>query len=167
MQPNSARARDRAYVVHQQTNLATFDRDGGTLITGGDGIYVFDEDGKRYLEAMAGMWSASLGFSEKRLAEVAYRQMQELPFYHVFHARGHVPSVDLADRLRVRGWQVPAYTLPANRQDQAIQRILVRNGVSYDLCSLLVDHINAALEHFKDHPIQESMSKHEASGFHH
>ena len=74
---------------------------------------------------------------------------------------------DLADRLRVRGWQVPAYTLPANRQDQAIQRILVRNGVSYDLCSLLVDHINAALEHFKDHPIQESMSKHEASGFHH
>ncbi|WP_453957117.1 aminotransferase [Amorphus suaedae] len=99
MQPNSARARDRAYVVHQQTNLATFERDGGTLITGGDGIYVFDEDGKRYLEAMAGMWSASLGFSEKRLAEVAYRQMQELPFYHVFHARGHLPSVDLADRL--------------------------------------------------------------------
>ncbi|MEF2074052.1 aminotransferase [Consotaella sp. CSK11QG-6] len=99
MQPNSPRARDRAFVVHQQTNLHDFDRDGGILMTHGDGIYVFDEDGKRYLEAMAGMWSASLGFSEKRLAKVAYEQMQALPFYHVFHGRGHMPSVDLAEKL--------------------------------------------------------------------
>lgn len=74
---------------------------------------------------------------------------------------------DLADRLRVRGWQVPAYTLPANCENQAIQRILVRNGVSYDLCSLLIDHMNDALAHFEAHPIRESLSKHEASGFHH
>ncbi|MEW5425251.1 glutamate decarboxylase [Amorphus sp. 3PC139-8] len=74
---------------------------------------------------------------------------------------------DLADRLRVRGWQVPAYTLPANCENQAIQRILVRNGVSFDLCSLLIDHMNDALAHFKAHPIQEPLSKHEASGFHH
>ncbi|TNC07302.1 aminotransferase class III-fold pyridoxal phosphate-dependent enzyme [Methylobacterium terricola] len=99
MQPNSNRARDKAYVVHQHTNLAIYDRDGGTLITGGDGVYVTDEDGKRYLEAMAGMWSASLGFSEHRLAEVAYRQMKALPYYHTFYARGHLPSVDLAETL--------------------------------------------------------------------
>jgi glutamate decarboxylase len=59
---------------------------------------------------------------------------------------------DLADRLRVRGWQVPAYTLPANCQDQAIQRILVRNGVSQDLCMLLIDHMKAALAHIEAHP---------------
>lgn len=99
MQPNSARARDRAYVVHQHTNLKDYDRDGGTLITGGEGVYITDEDGNRYLEAMAGMWSASLGFSEKRLAEVAYRQMLALPYYHTFYARGHMPSVDLAEKL--------------------------------------------------------------------
>ena len=99
MQPNSPRARDLAYVVHQHTDLAAFEKTGATLMTGGDGIYVTDEDGKRYLEGMAGMWSASLGFSEKRLADAAYKQMQALPYYHTFYAKGHPPSVDLAEKL--------------------------------------------------------------------
>jgi glutamate decarboxylase len=74
---------------------------------------------------------------------------------------------DLADRLRVGGWQVPAYTLPANCQDQAIQRILLRNGVSLDLCTLLIDDMKAALAHIEAHPIQESLTSEDASGFHH
>ena len=74
---------------------------------------------------------------------------------------------DLADRLRVRGWQVPAYTLPANCQDQAIQRILVRNGVSRDLCTLLIANMKEALSHIEAHPIQTSLTSQEASGFHH
>ncbi len=74
---------------------------------------------------------------------------------------------DLADRLRVRGWQVPAYTLPANCQGQAIQRILVRNGVSLDLCKLLIDDMTAALSHIETHPIQAPLTSKEASGFHH
>ena len=74
---------------------------------------------------------------------------------------------DLADRLRSRGWQVPAYTLPANCQDQAIQRILVRNGVSIDLCSLLISDMLAAVEYFKAHPIVKPLTEEEASGFHH
>ncbi|WP_436640868.1 glutamate decarboxylase [Microbaculum sp. FT89] len=74
---------------------------------------------------------------------------------------------DLADRLRVRGWQVPAYTLPANCQDQAIQRILVRNGVSLDLCAALMDDMKAALAHFEAHPIHTPLTSGEASGFHH
>ncbi|MBP0656998.1 aminotransferase class III-fold pyridoxal phosphate-dependent enzyme, partial [Mycobacterium tuberculosis] len=53
----------------------------------------------KYLEAMAGLWSASLGFSEKRLADAAYRQMLELPYYHTFFAKSHVPAAELADRL--------------------------------------------------------------------
>ena len=52
---------------------------------------------------------------------------------------------DLADRLRVRGWQVPAYSLPAECQDAAIQRVLVRHGVSQDLGTLLVEDIKRAL----------------------
>ncbi|MBJ3778466.1 glutamate decarboxylase [Acuticoccus mangrovi] len=74
---------------------------------------------------------------------------------------------DLADRLRVRGWQVPAYTLPAHCEDQAIQRILVRNGVSHDLCSLLIDDMKAALAHIEAHPIAAPLTSEEASGFHH
>jgi glutamate decarboxylase len=74
---------------------------------------------------------------------------------------------DLADRLQTRGWQVPAYSLPAHCQDLSIQRILVRHGVSRDLGSLLVDDLKRAMEYFKRHPIQSPMSSAEASGFHH
>lgn len=74
---------------------------------------------------------------------------------------------DLADRLRVRGWQVPAYTLPAHCEGLAIQRILVRNGVSRDLCSLLIDDIKAALTHLEAHPRKTPLGEEDASGFHH
>jgi glutamate decarboxylase len=74
---------------------------------------------------------------------------------------------DLADRLRVRGWQVPAYTLPAHCEDQAIQRILVRNGVSRDLCSMLIEDIRSALDHLDAHPRKTPLGEDEASGFHH
>jgi glutamate decarboxylase len=74
---------------------------------------------------------------------------------------------DLADRLRTRGWQVPAYSLPTNLQDQVVQRILVRHGVSRDLGSLLLNDIQRALDHFTKHPVQTPMTAEEASGFHH
>lgn len=96
---NSPYARDIAFVVHQQTNLDAHARDGATLMQRGQGVRVFDVDGKDYIEAMAGLWSAALGFSEKRLAEAAYKQMLELPYYHTFFQMGHTPSVDLAEKL--------------------------------------------------------------------
>ncbi|MCP4082839.1 MAG: glutamate decarboxylase [Pirellulaceae bacterium] len=74
---------------------------------------------------------------------------------------------DLADRLRSRGWQVPAYTLPTNQQDVVIQRILVRHGVSRDLGNLLLGDILEALDYFQKHPITNSMSPKEATGFNH
>ena len=73
----------------------------------------------------------------------------------------------LADRLRVRGWQVPAYTLPAHCQEITVQRILVRHGVSRDLADLLLENIRQALACFESHPGQLSLSGEEASGFHH
>jgi 4-aminobutyrate--pyruvate transaminase len=98
MNPNSAQARDIAYVVHQQTNLDSYARTGGALMTRGEGVYVFDDAGNRYLEAMAAMWCASLGFSERRLAEAAYKQMLALPYYHIFN-KANLPSIDLAEKL--------------------------------------------------------------------
>lgn len=88
-----AAARDHAYYVHPYTNLATHQNERPLVITGGEGVYVIDEDGKRYLEAMSGLWCASLGFSERRLAEAAYRQLLALPFYHSFG--GKVPAITL------------------------------------------------------------------------
>ncbi|CAK6694435.1 Glutamate decarboxylase [Synechococcus sp. CBW1107] len=74
---------------------------------------------------------------------------------------------DLADRLRVRGWQVPAYTLPAHCGDQAVQRILVRHGVSRDLADLLLEDIRGAIDHLRLHPVSTSLTSQEATGFHH
>ena len=74
---------------------------------------------------------------------------------------------DLADKLRSRGWQVPAYSMPANREDLVIQRILVRHGVSFDLGCLLLDDLKRALEHFESHPVVNPLSEDEAAGFNH
>ena len=74
---------------------------------------------------------------------------------------------DLADKLRSRGWQVPAYSMPAHREDLVIQRILVRHGVSYDLGCLLIEDMKRALQHFEDHPVVNPLSEDEASGFNH
>lgn len=83
-----------------------------------------------------------------------------------FDTRGYT-MYDLADRLRSRGWQVPAYSMPAERQDLVVQRILVRHGVSRDLASLLVDDIKRALVYFRDHPITNPLTEHESGGFNH
>jgi 4-aminobutyrate--pyruvate transaminase len=95
----SAARRDLAYHLHPSTNLRQIESEGPLVIARGDGVYVFDEHGNRYLEGMAGLWCASLGFSERRLAEAAYRQMKELPFYHAF--AGKVPAIatELAEKL--------------------------------------------------------------------
>lgn len=83
-----------------------------------------------------------------------------------FDTRGYT-LYDLADRLRSRGWQVPAYSMPAHREDLVIQRILVRHGVSRDLASLLIDDMKRALIYFRDHPITNPLSEKESGGFNH
>ena len=74
---------------------------------------------------------------------------------------------DLADRLSGRGWQVPAYSLPADCEDVVIQRILVRHGVSRDLASLLLENMKDALAYFETRPVSNQLTEKEASGFHH
>ncbi|MDT7952066.1 MAG: aminotransferase [Acetobacteraceae bacterium] len=99
MIPNSLRARDIASLVHQQTDLDHHGREGAVTMARGDGVRVWDTDGREYIEAMAGLWCASLGFSERRLADAAHRQMLALPYYHTFFGKGHEPAVELAERL--------------------------------------------------------------------
>ncbi|MEI8386684.1 MAG: glutamate decarboxylase [Verrucomicrobiota bacterium] len=74
---------------------------------------------------------------------------------------------DLADRLRVRGWQVPAYSMPAHREDLVVQRILVRLGVSRDLASLLVGDIKAAIEYLSRPNVTVAATPQDATAFHH
>lgn len=96
---NSDSARDRAFVIHPMTDLQRHDREGPLVITRGEGVRVYDEDGNAYLEGVSGLWSISLGFGQKRLAEAAYRQMLELPSYHLFRHKSHPNAIRLAERL--------------------------------------------------------------------
>ncbi len=96
---NSLSRRDADAVLHPYTNAIANRDDGPLVITRGEGVHVWDEDGRKYIEGMSGLWCVSLGFGEDRLAEAAARQMRELPFYHGFSQKSHPPQIELAERL--------------------------------------------------------------------
>ena len=97
---NLYRFRDPQALLHPYTDAIENENEGALVMARGDGIYVWDETGKEYIEGMAGLWCVSLGFGNERLAEAASRQMRTLPFYHGFNRRSHEPQVELAERLK-------------------------------------------------------------------
>ncbi|MFP6746830.1 MAG: aminotransferase [Alphaproteobacteria bacterium] len=98
--PNSAAARDIAYYIHPQTNLRRHAEIGPVVVNKGDGVYVEDENGHRYMETVAGLWCAALGFSaNERIARVAYEQMRKLGYYHTYRHAASESSIDLAEKL--------------------------------------------------------------------
>jgi 4-aminobutyrate--pyruvate transaminase len=97
--PNSPAARDIAYTLHPYTNLAVHEQQGPLTITRGEGIYVWDDEGNQYIEGLAGLWCTSLGFSEKRLVQAATRQLETLPYSHLFAHRSTLPVIELAEEL--------------------------------------------------------------------
>ena len=96
---NSAAARDIANVLHPYTDLKTHQEVGPVVISRGKGVRVWDDAGKEYIESVAGLWCASLGFDNERLVQAAVTQMRKLPFYHAFTAKSHEPAIDLAEML--------------------------------------------------------------------
>ncbi len=96
---NSAAGRDIAHALHPYTDLVAHQEAGPMIISRGEGVRVWDEAGRDYIESVAGLWCASLGFSNERLARAAYDQMRKLPFYHAFTAKSHEPLIDLSEML--------------------------------------------------------------------
>ena len=74
---------------------------------------------------------------------------------------------DLADRLRMRGWQVPAYPFTGELSNKAFQRILVKRDFNREMADLLLADIQNALEHFDRHPIAKSLEAEEAASYNH
>ncbi len=93
------KAQDIASHMHPFTNLATHPQSDPLVIVRGDGIYVEDDRGRRYLEAMSGLWCASLGFSNARLAAAGSRALNTLPSYHTFTGRTNPAAIALAEKL--------------------------------------------------------------------
>lgn len=98
--PNSLAGRDIAHVLHPYTNLVRHETAGPLVIERGKGIYVYDDSGKPYIEGMAGLWCAGLGFSEAELVDAAVEQMKRLPFYHIFSGKTSEPVIALAEKLK-------------------------------------------------------------------
>ena len=97
--PNSLAARDIAYYFHPATNARRHEQVGPMMIERGEGVYVFGDQGKSYIEGLAGLWSVAVGFGEPRLVKAAAEQMAKLPYYHSFAHKSHPSATKLADRL--------------------------------------------------------------------
>ncbi|MFD1332991.1 aminotransferase [Methylopila musalis] len=93
-------ARDAATVLHPYSNLATLPRQGSLILERGEGVFVYDVDGKPYLEGMAGLWCNALGHGREELVEAAAEQMRKLPFAHLFTGKSHDPAIALAEKLK-------------------------------------------------------------------
>lgn len=92
--------RDVETLVHPYTNLDTHRRVGPLVLERGKGVYLYDTEGKPYLEGMAGLWCTSLGYGNEELVETAREQMMKLPFTHLFGGKSHDPAIELAEKLK-------------------------------------------------------------------
>ncbi len=92
--------RDVEALLHPYTNAVAHRKTGPHIMEGGQGVYVFDDQGKRYIEGMAGLWCAGLGFGDAELIEAAREQLGRLPYYHLFGGRSHEPAIELAEKIK-------------------------------------------------------------------
>ena len=93
-------ARDVEALLHPYTNAVMHRQVGPHVIERGQGIYVFDDAGNRYIEGLAGLWCAGLGFGDEELIEAAREQLGKLPYYHLFGGRSHEPAIELAEKIK-------------------------------------------------------------------
>jgi 4-aminobutyrate--pyruvate transaminase len=92
--------RDIETLVHPYTNLAAFRDTGPLVIERAKGVYVYDSEGRDYIEGMAGLWCTALGYGNEELVEAATAQMAKLPFAHLFSGRSHDPAIELGEKLK-------------------------------------------------------------------
>lgn len=123
---------DVAHLFHPYTNLVRHPETGPMVITRGQGVRVFDDQGKDYIEGLAGLWCTALGWGEERLVEAAAEQMRKLPFYHLFTSKTHEPATRLAEQLAEMAPVPDARVLFAcsgsESNDTAIKLIWYRNN---------------------------------------
>jgi 4-aminobutyrate--pyruvate transaminase len=98
--PSNLAVRDIETLIHPYTNLDQFRQTGPLVIERGQGIHVYDIDGKAYIEGMSGLWCTALGYGNEELIEAAATQMRKLSFAHLFSAKSHDPAIELAERLK-------------------------------------------------------------------
>lgn len=97
--PAEIDALDLARLFHPNTNLAAHHENGPLVLDRGEGIYVWDTRGKRYIDGIAGLWCTTLGYGNEELRQAALEQFDKLAFSHLFAGKSHEPGIRLASRL--------------------------------------------------------------------
>ena len=92
-------AADSAHHLHSFTDTKSLAEQGCRVITRADGVYIWDSDGNRLLDGMAGLWCVNLGYGRRELAEAAYGQLLELPYYNNFFKTSPPTAIELAGLL--------------------------------------------------------------------
>jgi 4-aminobutyrate--pyruvate transaminase len=100
VQLSNAQTRDIEALLHPYTNAAAHRKVGAHLIERGEGVYVYDDQGRKFIEGLAGLWCCGLGFGDAELADAAAEQLGKLPYYHLFGGRTHEPAIELAEKIK-------------------------------------------------------------------
>jgi putrescine aminotransferase len=90
---------DSAHYMHPFTDHKSLADKGARIITKSDGIYIWDSNGEKILDAMSGLWCVNVGYGRKELVDAAAKQMQALPYYNSFFQTTNVPAVKLAEKI--------------------------------------------------------------------
>ncbi len=90
---------DARHYLHPFTDFRSLAAEGSRVIARADGVYLYDTDGKQILDAMSGLWCVNIGYGRNELADVAARQMRELPYYNSFFKSANPPAIELASML--------------------------------------------------------------------
>ena len=91
---------DRDSYLHPFTDSKALHEKGTRVVTGAKGVYIFDSDGNRILDAMAGLWCVNIGYGHDELADVAAQQMKQLAYYNSFFGTANVPAIELAAKVK-------------------------------------------------------------------
>lgn len=92
-------AMDAAHYLHPFTDHKDLGARGARIIERAQGVYLWDSEGNQILDGMAGLWCVNIGYGRTELAEVAYKQMLELPYYNSFFQCANPPAVQLAKAI--------------------------------------------------------------------
>ena len=100
MDLTNAQMRDIETLIHPYTNLDAFRHTGPMVMERGEGIHVWDTNGKQYIEGLSGLWCTSLGYNEQELIDAAMEQFRTLPFTHTFAGKSHERAIELAEMIK-------------------------------------------------------------------
>nr|WP_319515773.1 aspartate aminotransferase family protein [uncultured Cohaesibacter sp.] len=91
--------KDAAHHLHPFTDTKELNEKGARIITRAEGVFLYDSEGNRMLDGMAGLWCVNVGYGRKEIQEAAMRQMEQLPYYNTFFMTSHPPVVALSEKL--------------------------------------------------------------------